>query len=126
MRVRYLKRHITGLTFRPSPMEFQLHGDGLPGQEQVATYVEQSWKHYKTLDCKTVAYKGGTLEFVLLTLLCISSLDLEHYGCPTFNKLKSNYDFPRCSCHIHPNVHWAMSECYVFSKWFVNKHVVLL
>ena len=117
----YVKRHITGLTFRPSPMEYYLHGDDLPGQDQVATHVEQLWKHYKTPDCNTVACKGGTLEFVLLTLLCIPSLDLEKLGCPTFNQLQSNYVFPRCSCHIHPNVHCAMSECFVFSKWFVNK-----
>ena len=122
--VRYVKRHVTGLTFRPSPKEYRLSNNYVLDQDQVANYVETLWKHYKTPDCNTVAYKGGTLEFVLLTLLGIPSLDLETLGCPTFNTLKTSYDFPKCSCHTHENVHCSMSECHVFSKWFLdNKHV---
>ena len=75
-------------------------------------------------DCNTVAYKGGTLEFVLLTLLGIPSLDLETLGCPTFNKLRDDHDYPSCHCHKSSKAHCSMSECYVFSKWFFkNKQV---
>ena len=122
--VHYVKRHVTGLTFRPSPKEYQLSNNYVLDQDQVANYVDTLWHHYKTPDCNTVSYKGGTLEFVLLTLLCIPTVDLEKQGCPTFNKLKTSYDFPKCSCHSHENVHCSMSECFVFSKWFfTNKHV---
>ena len=120
-RVRYVKRHVTGLSFRPSPLEYQLQNNNILGQDRVASFVEQLWKTYKTPECNTVAYKGGTLEFVLLTLLSIPSLDFEKEGCPTFNKLRVDSTFPKCPCHAHSNVHCAMSECYVFSKWIVNK-----
>ena len=121
--VAYVKRHITGLSFRPCPKEFQLSNNFILRQDQVAAYVERLWKHYKTPECNTVSYKGGTLEFILLTLLCIPTIDLEKQGCPTFNKLKLHYDFPKCPCHIKSDVHCAMSECYVFSEWFLeNKH----
>ena len=118
--VAYVKRHVMGLTFRPSPKEFQLSGNVILRQDQLPAYVERLWKHYKTSECNKVAYKGGTVEFVLLTLLAIPNMDLETLGCPTFNKLKQHYDYPTCSAHIHADVHCAMSECYVFSKWFLK------
>ena len=119
-----VKRRVTGMTFRPSPVKYRLQ-PSLPGQDQVANYVEHLWKHFKTPDCNIVAYKGGTLEFVLLTLLAIPSLDLETLGCPTFNALRDKHDFPHCLCHTSTKVHCSMSECFVFSKWFFNnnKHV---
>ena len=85
-------------------------------------YVEHLWKHFKTRDCNTVAYKGGTLEFVLLTLLGIPSLDLEPLGCPTFDTLCVDDDYPSCHCHCHKRskAHCSMSECYLFSKWFLK------
>ena len=123
--VAFVKRHVTGMTFRPSPAEFRLQESShLPGQDHVPAYVEHLWKHFKTPDCNTVAYKGGTLEFVLLTLLGIPSLDLETLGCPTFNKLREEHDYPSCHCHKSTKAHCSMSECYVFSKWFFkNKQV---
>ena len=122
--VAYVKRHITGLTFCPCPLEYTLSNHDVPSQDQVARYVETLWNHYKTPTCNRVAYKGGTHEFVLLKLLGIPSLDLEKEGCPTFNTLKGHYDFPSCSCHCRPRMHCAMSECYVFAKWFANKQTV--
>ena len=121
--VAYVKRHITGLPFHPSPREYALHVSDLPAQNMVASYVEQLWKRFKTPTCNTVAYKGGTLKFVLLTLLCIPTIDLETIGCPTFNNLKDHYIFPTCACHTRDNVHCSMSECFVFSHWCLNKCV---
>lgn len=118
-RVNFVKHRITGLTFRPSPQEFRLRGD-LPGQADVPRLVERLWHHYKTPACNRVAYKGGTVELNLLTLLAIPSMDLEQYGCPTFNKLSPHFDYPRCSCHVHEHGHCAMSECYVFSHWWTR------
>ena len=37
--VAFVKRHVTGMTFRPSPAEFQ-DASVLPGQDHVAAYVE--------------------------------------------------------------------------------------
>lgn len=124
-KVRYVKRHVTGLSLRPSPQEYD---DDAPllQQEDLPLFVEQLWKKYKTRECNKVAYKGGTLELHLLTSLNIPSLDLEKEGCPRFKQLCSESPlFPHCSCHTHSvefDVHCAMSECYSFSKWyFANK-----
>ena len=117
----YVKCYVTGLTFRPSPAEFQLQEtSALPGQDHVPVYVEQLWKHFKTSDCNTVAYKGGTVEFVLLTLLGIPSLNLEPLGCPKFSTLCVDGDYPNCHCHKRSKAHCSMSECYLFSKWFLK------
>ena len=121
--VAYVKRNVTGMTFRPSPAEFLLQDTStLPGQDHVPVYVEHLWTHFKTSDCNKVAYKGGTVEFVLLTLLGIPSLDLEPLGCPTFNTLCVDDDYPSCHCHCHKRskAHCSMSECYLFSKWFLK------
>ena len=71
--VAYVKRNVTGMTFRPSPTEFDLQ-ETVPGQDHVPVFVAHLWKHFKTPDCNVVAYKGGTLEFILLTLLSIPSM----------------------------------------------------
>ena len=121
--VAYVKRHVTGLPFRPGPQEYK-RSHLLP-QDMVAAFVEGLWKQYKTPECNTVAYKGGTLEFILLTLLVIPNMDLEQQGCPTYNKLKPYFSHvPHCQCHISTELHCAMSECFVFSKWFVNKSLL--
>ena len=121
--VAYVKRHVTGLTFRPSPREYTLSNNNVLPQDQVPSFVHNLWKHYKTPECNTVAYKGGTLEFILLTLLVIPNMDLEQQGCPTYKKLKPYFSHvPHCQCHISNELHCAMAECYVFSKWyFLNK-----
>ena len=120
--VAYVKRHVTGLTFRPSPLEYKLSNNNVLPQEEVPSFVHRLWHHYKTPECNTVAYKGGTLEFILLTLLVIPNMDLEQYGCPTYNKLKPYFpNAPQCQCHVSIELHCAMAECFVFSKWFLNK-----
>lgn len=122
-RVRYVKRHVTGLSFRPSPLEYQLQNNNILGQDRVASFVEQLWKTYKTPECNTVAYKGGTLEFVLLTLLSIPSLDLEKEGCPTFNKLRVDSTFPKCPCHTHSNVHSCQNVMFFQNGLSIKSHL---
>lgn len=125
-KVAYVKRHVTGLSFRPSPVEY-CYGPVLQ-QEDLPLTVLKLWKQYKTSECDIVAYKGGTLEKRLLTLLNIPSLDLEQKQCPKFKQLyfESSSSFPKCPCHIHStefDVHCAMSECYAFTKWYSSNKV---
>lgn len=123
----YVKRHVTGLSLRPSPVEYT-YGTVLP-QKDLPLTVLKLWNQYKTRDCNTVAYKGGTLEFYLLTLLHIPSVDLENYQCPKFKTLylESSSVFPKCPCHTHStdvDVHCAMSECVAFTRWSLANKVI--
>lgn len=123
----YVKRHVTGLSLRPSPMEYS-YGAVLQ-QEDLPLMVLKLWRQYRTSECDIVAYKGGTLEKHLLTLLNIPSLDLEKKKCPKFKQLyleSSSSSFPKCPCHTHStefDVHCAMSECYAFTKWYSSNKV---
>lgn len=119
---RYVKRYVTGLSLRPSPVE---HAYGpLLRQEDLPLFVLNLWRRYRTSDCDPVAYKGGTLEKHLLNTLNIPSLDLEKEQCPTFKTLcVESESFPSCPCHTHSaefDVHCAMSECYAFAQWYFN------
>jgi len=118
-KVRFVKRRVTGLTFRPSPQEYKLQQGSLPGQSSLRQHVQHLWNKYKTDKCDVVAYKGGKLEHSLLTLLDIPSIDIEKHGCPKFDILKSEFDYPRCSCHHVDDCHCSMSECFVFSQWML-------
>lgn len=123
----FVKRFVTGLSLRPSPIEYK-YGSVLP-QEDLPLAMLKLWRHYKTDACDIVAYKGGTLEKRLLTLLNIPSLDLETKQCPKFKQLflESTTCLPKCPCHVHSiefDVHCAMSECYAFTRWYsCNKHL---
>ena len=117
----YVKRRVTGLSLRPSPLEY--HYGSVLQQEDLSPTVLKLWRQYKTSECDKVAYKGGTLEKHLLTSLNIPSLDLEKEQCPKFKQLylESSIPFPKCPCHTHSiefDVHCAMSECYAFTRWY--------
>ena len=122
----YVRDMVTGLTFKPRPVEFQRGSIGL--QASVAKDVFALWERFKTPKQCVVAYKGGTLEKKLLIQLQVPYVNLEDFGCPKFEYLPDYYFHFRyfhfsvhCGCHLNSRFHCSMAECHGFMRWF-NKN----
>lgn len=118
--VNYVRDMVTGLTFKPRPVEFQRQSIEL--QASVVKDVFVLWERFKTPKQSVVAYKGGTLEKKLLIQLQIPYVNLEDFGCPKFEYLPEYYFSPvHCGCHLNSRFHCCMAECHAFMRWF-NKN----
>lgn len=81
----FAREHVHSLPFKPGRRERAL---GVHCQERVKEDIFAIWNKCQTPYAFTVAYKSGTLERNALKELRIRYIDLEHYGCPTFEQLK--------------------------------------
>ena len=116
--VKYLRDMVTGLTFKPRPVEFQRGRIGLQKKRDIFSL----WEQFKTPTQCVVTYKEGTLEKTFLTQLKIPFVNLEEYGCPKLDYLPDTY-YPlvNCGCHFNLSFHCSMAECNAFMRWF-NKN----
>ena len=87
--VKYVCETVTGLTFKPRPVEFQRGCIGL--QKNMTPDIFSLWEQFKTLTQCVVAYKGGTLEKTFLTQLKSPFVNLEEYGWPKLDYLPDTY-----------------------------------
>lgn len=64
--VKYVRDMVTGLTFKPRPVDFQRGRFGLQ-KKNVTPDIFSLSEQFKTTTQCIVAYKGGTLEKTFLT-----------------------------------------------------------
>ena len=84
-------------------------------------YVAKLYAEYRTEHRTRVAYKGGTVEKLLLVSMNIPFLNLETLGCPKYDVLRALDNEPpeTCGWHAIPNKHHcAMTECRAFFHWY--------
>lgn len=110
--VSFCKFNIHGLTFRPMPSE----KDTFP-EEKLEDIILALYCNHKTFDKDIIAYKGGHIERDLLDKLDITSINLEDYGCPKYEKLPTP-EIKDCGFHIKMDrVHCPKVECAAFARW---------
>ena len=119
--VNYVRNRMTGLTFKPAPVEWERGCIG--SQESVVKDILSLWERFKTPKQCVVAYKGGTVEKELLVQSQIPYVNLEDFGCPKVEHLPEYYfSFIDCGCHLNNSrnrrFHCSMGECYAFMRWF--------
>ena len=100
---------VHGLPFEDPPEENARPLDNLKGD--VLELYEQS----RTPEQLLVAYKGGHVERNLLRELDLPATNLEHAGCPKFERLEI-YPIQDCGQH-RTRGHCAMVECQAFWQW---------
>jgi len=108
--ISYVKRHVSGLTFRPLKSEFVFSYSDLNKR------ILRIYDMLKTQEKYIVAYKGGNVERQKLFDLNIPSVNLEMFGCPKFNVLSDGSD-PTCGFHIASDVHCPRAEVLCFRNW---------
>lgn len=114
--VKFVRQKIHGLTYYPESEEHSQPIAHLPG------IVRTLYNDYKTNQRDKMGFKGGHVERNLLESLQIPWVDLEHCGCPKFDKLKTRIPhellLPSCSFHKDPsNHHCPITECSAFWRW---------
>ena len=91
-------------------------------QEACMGYVKwdlhQLYLHYKTDNCPVVAFKGSTLELILLTEMKLPHLDVEAWGCPELKDMMRLAAVESCK-HHQDSCHHQFShiKCYHFVNW---------
>ena len=105
----YVYHRVHGLPFEDPPEENARPLDNLKGD--VLELYEQS----RTPERFLVAYKGGHVERNLLRELDLPATNLEHAGCPKFERLEI-YPIQDCGQH-KTRGHCAMVECQAFWQW---------
>jgi len=74
-----------------------------------------------------IAYKGGHLEKDLLDKMGLPSVNLEDFGCPKADSLRSSHYPPGKACGFHKEhvcttfIHCPKQETYLFFQWLKNK-----
>ena len=86
--------------------------------------IRELFDEFATDHRPRVAFKGGHLEKDVLTSLNLPYVDLETWGCPTYDELRLFYDeklWDNCPWHAIPSSHHcAMAECQAFSLWYIR------
>ena len=77
--------------------------------------VLELYEQSRTPERFLVAYKGGHVERNLLRELDLPATNLEHAGCPKFERLEI-YPIQDCGQH-RTRGHCAMVECQAFWQW---------
>ena len=67
-----------------------------------------------------VANKGGQVVKELLKQLDFSSINLEDYGCPKYDKLPEP-NVKDCGFHIAQRLHCPKKECVAFATWIKKR-----
>ena len=109
----YLTREIHGL-----PYALHKHEQTV---SSLRHYVAKLYAEYRTEHRTRVAYKGGTVEKLLLVSMNIPFLNLETLGCPKYDVLRALDNEPpeTCGWHAIPNKHHcAMTECRAYFHWY--------
>ena len=110
---------VTGLTFKPRPVEFQRGSIGL--QASVAKDVFALWERFKTPKTVCGSLQGRNIRKQTFQLQ-IPYVNLEDFGCSKFEYLPEYYFSPiHCSCHLNSRFHCSMAKCLGFMRWF-NKN----
>ncbi|KAJ7390783.1 hypothetical protein OS493_022341 [Desmophyllum pertusum] len=110
---RYVYHCIHGLPFEDDPQENARHLENLKGD--VLEIYQQSHSPERFL----VGYKGGHMEKNLLKELDLPAINLEHCGCPKFEKLDF-FTIQDCGQHKKQALgHCAMVETQSFWQWMV-------
>lgn len=112
--VRYVENHIFGMPFNP------MHGETVYRLRDLNDHLENFYENCRTRDCYLIAYKGGHYEKDRLDSLDIPSVNLEHYGCPTYDRLQcARYDRIACNYHTR-NLHCPRAEVTAFKEWVIE------
>ena len=116
-RWRFVYREIHGLSYRPHPEK-----------EEVVfnprTFIKHLFWEFATEQRTHIAFKGGNIEKSYLVDLHIPYLNLEDYGCPKYDFLRTIMPPEEelnegCGQHAIPNKHHcAMEECQAFMRWY--------
>ena len=67
-----------------------------------------------------VGYKGGDFKKCLYQRLGVRCLNIEHFGCPKYEKLCSRYQVAKLCCDYHNflnNIHCSKYEVLWFSTY---------
>ncbi|KAL9984958.1 hypothetical protein ACROYT_G007305 [Oculina patagonica] len=112
---KYVYHRIHGLPFEEDPRENARSLEDLKGN------VLEVYQQSRTLERFLVAYKGGHVEKNLLRELDLPAINLEHFGCPKFEKLDNISIIQDCGQHrVQALGHCAMVECQAFWQWTVT------
>jgi len=107
---RYVYHRIHGLPFEDPPEENARHLENLKGD------VLEMYQQNQSPERFLVAYKGGHVEKDLLRDLDLPAINLEHCGCPKFEKLVNVCPIQDCGHHKQAR-HCAMVESQAFWQW---------
>ena len=75
--------------------------------------MSELYQRARTTEHFLVGYKGGHMEKDLLRELDLPVINLEHYGCPKFEKLNTISIIEDCGHHNFEN-HCGMVESHAF------------
>ena len=107
---KYVYHRIHGLPFEDDPQEKARHLENLKRD------VLELYAQARTTERFLVGYKGGHVEKDLLQELDLPAINLEHYGCPKFEKLNTISIIKDCGHHRFKK-HCAMVESHAFWQW---------
>ena len=106
----YVFHRIHGLPFEDDAHEKARPLENLKGD------VLELYAQARTTERFVVGCKGGHVEKDLLRDLDLPAFNLEHYGCPKFEKLNTLSNVQDCGHHRFKN-HCAMVESQAFWQW---------
>lgn len=88
---------------------------------QLDSHIVEYWNKAKSNTRDVVAYKGGTCELNKLTELNIPCVNLESFGCPAYEVLRSRGDVKKgCCYHRAHKLHCPRSEILSFKRWLLQ------